>query len=270
MATARAQPVAIVYVAEKQEERRSTQFTLTEWLRIKERMKLMDVWLAMFSTPEKDRFSPELRVSANILQGQFHRTDSLKSSAKGQDQTAQIFLTNLISGTIGLKSLNIDLGATYKTQNLTSSSTSGDLASFQLNQTRDIVAGNLRILGDHIQDTSLVLSYGSFHSSGLQIGLTESAPNSLQGSYLSAALEVYITSGLGLTGSMSKMEADTAESSLESVNVELSTLHYGAFVAISLLRIQYEIVEEKSLHWQNSTPINTQFKGHSLGLSLMF
>ena len=41
------------YVIKTQDERDQTRWTLTEWLRIKERMKMMDVWLAMFSDPRR-------------------------------------------------------------------------------------------------------------------------------------------------------------------------------------------------------------------------
>ena len=51
------------YVVSTQEERNSTRWTLTEWLRIKERTRLMDVWLAMFSNPKQNIFAPELNVS---------------------------------------------------------------------------------------------------------------------------------------------------------------------------------------------------------------
>ena len=46
--------VVTTYVTKVQEKRRSTRWTLTEWLRIKERMRMMDVWLAMFSSPKKE------------------------------------------------------------------------------------------------------------------------------------------------------------------------------------------------------------------------
>jgi len=50
----------VTYIEDVQEERKSTRWTLTEWLRIKERMKMMDVWLWMFPYPKKGKFPPEL------------------------------------------------------------------------------------------------------------------------------------------------------------------------------------------------------------------
>src|SRR5258707_569097 len=60
--TAMADTVVTTYVTKTQDERQSTRFNLTEWLRIKERMKMMDVWLSMFSDPKKDKFAPELNL----------------------------------------------------------------------------------------------------------------------------------------------------------------------------------------------------------------
>ena len=56
------------YVVRTQEEREQTRWTLTEWLRIKERTKLMDVWLTMFSDPNKDKFRPALQCSAKLTE----------------------------------------------------------------------------------------------------------------------------------------------------------------------------------------------------------
>ena len=60
---ARGDTQVTTYVIKTQEERQQTRWSMTEWLRIKERMKMMDVWLAMFSDPKKDKFQPELMLS---------------------------------------------------------------------------------------------------------------------------------------------------------------------------------------------------------------
>jgi hypothetical protein len=65
----KAETVVTTYVTKVQEERQTTRWTLTEWLRIKERMQMMDLWLAMFSDPKKDRFRPELVVSYSVTKG---------------------------------------------------------------------------------------------------------------------------------------------------------------------------------------------------------
>ena len=54
------QVVVVKVIENRQEKRKSTRWTLTEWLKIKERMKMMDVWLAMFS-PKKPEFTPRVK-----------------------------------------------------------------------------------------------------------------------------------------------------------------------------------------------------------------
>ena len=103
---AQAETVVTTYVVKTQEERKSTRWTLTEWLRIKERMKMMDVWLAMFSDPQKDReFRPELNLVYQQNRGTMTLGDGEGESSSGPMEgysiKAQFWLTNLISSTTG-------------------------------------------------------------------------------------------------------------------------------------------------------------------------
>src|SRR5690606_22469415 len=102
------------YVTKVQEERRSTRWTLTEWLRIKERMRMMDVWLAMFSQPKKDSFHPELNLEYGKTQGVLALRegdgDAGESDTAGSEMRGTLWLTNLITASTGLRTLNVDLG----------------------------------------------------------------------------------------------------------------------------------------------------------------
>src|SRR5262245_64424210 len=69
--TVLADSTVTTYVVKVQEERETTRWTLTEWLKIKERMRMMDLWLAMFSDPKKDKFQPELMLSYGLTRGDY-------------------------------------------------------------------------------------------------------------------------------------------------------------------------------------------------------
>jgi hypothetical protein len=161
------------YVIRTQEERDQTRWTLTQWLRIKERMKLMDVWMAMFSDPNKDKFSPELNVSILATRASMRRkVDNTKTddgTSNGNTIKVQAWMTNLISSTVGIRTMNVDFGfeagardsGTLTTGNsdrstiLMSASIPADLPSAKTRW----YALDLRLFGKHIQDTSIVIKY---------------------------------------------------------------------------------------------------------------
>ncbi|RYZ77258.1 MAG: hypothetical protein EOP04_31220, partial [Proteobacteria bacterium] len=108
----------ITYIDDVQEERKSTRWTLTEWLRIKERMKMMDVWLAMFSKPQ-EKFAPEISFGYAKGVGEAELSPSLAlgtpeshdlKTMQTEEARFQFWFTNLVSGTTGLRTLNIDIG----------------------------------------------------------------------------------------------------------------------------------------------------------------
>lgn len=244
--------VVVVKVIEKrQEERKSTRWSLTEWLRIKERIKLMDVWLAMFSTP-KPTFSPELNLYHRMISTSFDSTEYEALLKGGTESGAEIWLTNLVSASTGLRTLNIDLGFSAASKkydspfnlDLKQSSLAPSLAaSFSPEVSRTEV--NLRILGSHSQDTSLVFGFGK------EIGKSDVGVNSTQAIAASdydafskmARLKIYLTSWLGLEGEFRESYGDI-EDNADRIRMNKQTTSYGGFLEVSLLRFDYFIFEE--------------------------
>ena len=101
----------VEYVIRIQEERRSTRWTLTEWLRIKERMKMMDVWLAMFSSKEDQaRVAFNQRFLFNTRKLLFIMKILFLDSELFTQYQLKLWLTNIFTASTGLRLLNIDLG----------------------------------------------------------------------------------------------------------------------------------------------------------------
>lgn len=218
---AHAETVVTTYVTKVQEERKSTRWTLTEWLKIKERMKMMDVWLAMFSDPKKDRFRPELSVSYALTRGTLQRksqnvADSVDT--EGAQGRVQLWLTNLISSTVGVRTLNVDLGVEGLKRDTARARFSKDGAANTAPASLRLVAltndlelegfnhswyaGSLRIFGKHVQDTSLVLKYGVYASSSDEFSFGEErVRTTIKGRMAGLDFQAYLFKWLGVESS---------------------------------------------------------------------
>ncbi|MBP6217274.1 MAG: hypothetical protein KA436_01660 [Oligoflexales bacterium] len=239
------------FIVKTQEERQSTRFTLTEWLKIKERMKMMDVWLAMFSQPEKDKFHPELDIYYGKELGLFEMTgieqdpqtdkvplDKLRRS--GEFVGGNLWLTNLFSGVVGIRTLNLDfgLGADLKLSTL-------DLPSFVLADRPELIAPkfasslrsytlNLRIFGKNIQDSSLIVKYGEYSSTREIFTLTSVNANpDFSGKVGGGELQLYLFNWFGLQGNY----MNYGESKKADFLSKGFALDYGVFIEVSLLRV---------------------------------
>jgi hypothetical protein len=242
----------VTYIEDVQEERRSTRWTLTEWLRIKERMKLMDVWLAMFSKPEK-RFAPELSLgyARSVGESEYRlisldgpQTKAQEQRRTGEEMRAQFWFTNLISGTTGLRTLNVDLGIEGIIKNRFSKEIDGIIdptgALWHADTERLQTAGvNLRLFGTSSQDSSLVIKGGKFEkSSGFK------AFDKTSGSYFGAEMSLYLMSFLGVEGQYYQF----LDSSKDQVGERFQVM---AFLELYSLRVSYG--QERS-SWQDETP----------------
>lgn len=284
------------YVTTVQTERQSTRFTLTEWLRIKERMKLMDVWLAMFSDPKKDKFSPEFYLSYSQLQGVAIPGAATEGfQIQGTKIDSQLWLTNLISSTTRLRTVNIDFGfgMRMESSSLTGSISEDTIASQTAQPTNDPTSLssfvrneddafarrqttqlNLRLFGDNIQDSSLVFTYGNYDASYYQrevpegVGLASGANVSAledKGVKTGINLQLYVLNFLGMEGNYDLYKGNVASKNLSSNHTYYD---YGAFLEISLLRIggslyfekrAYE-TEQNEKHEVNETGLMTSVK----------
>jgi hypothetical protein len=262
-AAALADTVVTTYVTKVQEERESTRFTLTEWLRIKERMRMMDLWLALFSDPKKDTFSPELDVSYLMTRGAFTRESdasggSLAEAAAvtGTQGRAQFWMTNLVSSTFGVRTLNIDLGVEAQQRSAggapelvsavdSADAVDADAALPSRTMQRTVYAGALRLFGKHIQDSMLAVKYGEYRTSGDLLGdRDDGAPSAAQGGRAAGAeLAVYLFKWLGAEAQGWAYGDSRKVSGSETVSG--SYYDYQGFIEISLLRLTAGAYQEE-------------------------
>ncbi len=197
----------VTYIDDVQEDRKSTRWTLTEWLRIKERMKLMDVWLAMFSKPTA-KFAPEL--SFTYYKGLGDSSFELGSEAafasdkirtrgleKFEEARMQFWFTNLVSASTGLRTLAIDLGLEGRIHNrfmIDGAPIVDPLQGTWRPGTEKLQqAGlNLRLFGANSQDSTLVAKIGKFDRDNGFVDRKQQA-----GQYWGGEIGLYVLSILG-------------------------------------------------------------------------
>ena len=277
------QVTVTTYVTRVQEERQSTRWTLTEWLRIKERMKLMDVWLAMFSDPNKDRFRPELNLAWLVTRSAMERRAGddqalTEGHAAGHTGRGQLWLTNLVSSTLGVRTLNLDFGIeggqhdSGAMNDPTGVSTEGALP---LRAISTWYTANLRLFGKNVQDSSLVIKYGMIQTdNNMQLPDASSATTNNQridsgmatGAMAGAELQLYLTHWLGAEGSYHHyMPTQVAYSDHKLVGDYIEGM---GFIEISVLRIMAGRYEERwSAKW-DTLETKTREWGYIAGLKL--
>jgi len=270
----------VTYIEDVQDERKSTRWTLTEWLRIKERMKLMDVWLAMFSDPKKNKFAPELSLQYGQSRGLSlfkygdatnfdENTWSLSETEHTKEQgKIQFWFTNLVSSTTGLRTLDIDLGIEAKFINRfmveEQSLAPGSLPALATNTDKTQLAGvTLRIFGANEQDSFLVGKIGKFtRSSGFSLSPFES----ISGSYYGGEMSLYFLSWLGAQGQYLVYQPDLAE----DATAKASSSDYNAFLEIYNFRISYGLYQHDWSQESSGLRLDSKETGRMISLGLYF
>lgn len=265
------------YVIKVQEERNKTRWNLTEWLRIKERMKMMDLWLAMMTDTKKDRFSPELSIGGNNLlavQTIDNDTTIAANQVDGGAVNAQLWFTNLVSSSTGLRTLNIDLGLEgaihqYKLGEVDEEKNIGTPAGMKITENRefDYQLMNFRFFGKNVQDSSMVFKAGIFKANPGFHDLNLSDQNSISGTAAGGELVLYLFDYFGLEGHALSLQADDG---ISSRKVSGSWMQYGAFIELSMLRLSSGIYRE-SWKWQESSnPVELKHDGMAVEAKLFF
>jgi len=243
---------AVYVIQEKQKERYDTRWTLTDWLHTKERMKMMDTWAAIFSDPKKAKFSPEISFSYSLplydskLQlGSTAYTYTTKNDPLSvhYDLNSNIYLTNLVSGTVGIRTLNIDLGVN---------------AYYQKLDREELGAGPLlRIFGNSVQDSSLELGFiysrrdilipASMGAGDPAVGLNQDWVGRFQGWHYRAALTFYVFKFLGVEG-IGRYFPNLPSSTIATRTWSGYSYSAAGFLEISFIRLSYGYFKEQSAY----------------------
>ncbi len=235
----------------------------------------MDLWLALFSDPQKEHFAPEFSLQGGSLKGMMNVADDIipedDEALSSKYGRAQMWLTNLVSSTTGVRTLNIDFGAEgYVRESgaylpLSTRSTGLDRGLLMRHYT-----ANFRVFGKNIQDSSLVLKVGQYNAVNsivVRDSLSQSRKKSQSGMTYGGELQLYISRWLGLEGNY-QVYGDKTHFSGE--NVQGTYYDAMAYLEISLLRFMAGYYDES---WNFRYPednylVKTHEKGTIIGLKV--
>jgi len=271
--SASSETTVTTYVTTVQEERKSTRFTLTEWLRIKERMKLMDVWLAMFSDPKKDTFRPELSLVYFKTKGDLNykatnQSENDDGDINGSMAKAQLYLTNIFTGSTGIRTLNIDFGLEGGLKNTTDyePDTSVNFANSR-KLTRTHWSSNFRIFGKNIQDSSMILKVGQYQARDTRVQLTgENERTMRKGLLVGGELQLYLFRWLGLEGNYLDFQPSSNDNQGWSTSGQY--YDYMAYVEVSLFRLMFGAYSDEWKFKNGSEQTSTKETGLLGGVKL--
>jgi hypothetical protein len=214
--------------AKKTEEKKSTRWTLEDWLAQKERIHMGDLWLARNS-----HSSPfESFVEA--------RSTSITKSDGTPNATHQNM--NLYGGTLAAYAGIAGLRGTYDLDSLHRSVWSGSF--------------NIRLFGRAMQDTHINLEYGV---RGYDYGNNTTDKFSPQ--FGGVSTNIYITKWMGLEGTYQKILPDRASSGRQIKGEESKA---GLFIDFSFVRV-FGHWRNELLHFEDGGTAAAREKSEGFG-----
>lgn len=220
----------------KQEEKKSSRWTLADWLALKQRNHLMDLWLAKNSHSSHFEFYLEAR-SVNYDKSDGSSEDALQENHNTYGGTFAAY-----AGVVGLR-------GTYDGDEENRSGWSGSF--------------NLRILGRALQDTHINLEYGL---KGSTFGSTDA--DIYQNQFGAVSMNLYLARSLGLEGTYQRIlpaESNTHRS------FEGEDSRAGVFIDFAFIRI-FGYWRNELLQFKHGglSDVTEKRQGYGGGLRLYF
>lgn len=223
---------------QKSESKEAKRWTLQEWLDMKDRNYMMDLWLGMYA-PSPYEF---------YLSGIYENDDSTTTTNTSGASTNAAKSARSYSGGVGAYAYLMGLQGDY--QNNTEegfNDLSGSL--------------NLRVLGNAVQGTHLILGYG------LRTRNSTTAVEPLRQQFAQADLDLYVMKAFGLHG-LYRGFIPTSDAHLGDMSG--SQAEAGAFLDFGPLRVFGQWFAENQSFDKNGGLTKTERTGVQGGLKLFF
>lgn len=222
----------------KADSKEKSRWTLQEWLAQKQRNQLMDLWLGMYA-PSPYEF---------YLSGTYQAYDKLESIDPNPSNTADTKSSyRSYAGSVGAYATVV--GLVGELENNTEDGYNDSAGSF-----------NLRVLGNSVQGTHLILNYG-------QRTRKQNSGSQLSQQFAGADLDLYMTKFFGLHG-MYRQYMTTTDATLG--DVKGNRTEGGAFIDFGALRIFGNWFSDQQNSTLNSSTTKTNRTGIQSGIKFFF
>lgn len=228
-------PTGRFNIQQKIEKKEASRWTLQEWLAQKERNRLMDLWLAMYSPSPYEFF----------IEGSY-----LSFSSQTEPVTATEGHFQSYRGGVGAYAAVVGLEGTYENN-----------TQEKLNDLSGSL--HLRVLGNAVQGTHLIFHYGlrtrNFESSGMN--------QRISNQFAGADLNLYLTRYFGLMGTYNAY-LPTEHLTLGSISGTRSEA--GLFIDFEAARVFGNWFADIQTHKKSATENSVIRTGIQSGLILFF
>jgi len=219
---------------QQQKKKESSRWTLEDWLAQKQKVRLMDYWLALNTSPVN--FEGTLGGLSFSYEGE----SDLAPGVTNEDDLSRGWLSLY-----------------YRIFGIT-----GEFENWPGEITASSYLFNLRLLGTSLQSTQLTLHYG--------VNQVEDANGNVgrKNNFGAATLTIYIFQFFGLDSHYRQYLAAKDSSDTES---DGNSLSYGVFLELGLLRVFGRVATEEWNYQPLSTSAyTTTSKGYEVGAQLFF
>jgi hypothetical protein len=258
----------IIILADTQQQKKESRWTISDWFSQKEEMRKMDEWLKLNTNPDNSDFRLELGLTYKNLmldekfiflsdQIEFKNNDIENSYF---ELGGKIYLNDLVSATLGIPTLNIDIGL------------SGFYSKTRVK--KYAYGGLLRFFGNDLQHTMLDVGFYLNHEDILippeinPIGASE-LKGEIKNWLFRATLQIYLLDFFGLEGSYNHFTKANSTSS-PKIEMESSGYDYSLFLELWALRLSGGFTHESKKYNINENSITHEIDGMYFTAELYF
>tara|TARA_B100001248_G_scaffold241870_1_gene208898 strand:- start:7507 stop:8349 length:843 start_codon:yes stop_codon:yes gene_type:complete len=230
--------VILENLRQKQEKKEASRWTLAGWLAQKERIQMMDYWLAMNTKDDPFEFS----IGADSGDLDQSRSQGTSTSESSEDSLQYNFTA--YASIIGIEGRWIDNEEAYEGSD---------------------ISLHLRLLGASQQNTNINLEVGQYVRT---LDIFTFQDEEFKTTFYGGSLTLYLIKYFGIKGRYYQIQEDTSDNQVE---ISGSRTEFEAFIDYSFVRVYGQLYqEEMDFSLTGNNPIALEVDGVNAGLKIFF
>tara|TARA_B100000749_G_scaffold280894_2_gene280549 strand:+ start:45699 stop:46415 length:717 start_codon:yes stop_codon:yes gene_type:complete len=234
---AQAQEGIYQVVVKKQEQKQRTRWTLADWLAQKDRIRMMDYWLAMNTSDNPFEFS------LSVDTGNLNVTSESSGSSTEESERASQYGVSAFASIVGITGRLVENSDGYEGSDL---------------------AFNLRLLGSSQQNTNITLEYGQYLRKADIFSLNG---EEFKSPYYGASFTLYFIKYFGIKGRYLQIQKSE---SANDISFQGTRTEVEAFIDYGIIRIFGQWYDEPIEFKQSGTTTEQDRQGVQAGVKIFF